>query len=176
MPTYVCLLRAVNVSGVNKLPMADFRKILTDMGLEKVTTYIQSGNAVFQGSPGLENSLPGALETRLEEFLGNSIHVFLYTASEFESMVNWPGPIPEEHAYYVFLSSQPTYADARKLEGDEFPNERIVIDGQMGYLHCRKGMGKAKLNNARIERRLGIPSTIRNRKTVQRLLQLCQEL
>lgn len=176
MHTYVCLLRAVNVSGVNKLPMADFRKILTGMGLENVSTYIQSGNAVFQGGPGLETTLPGELEARLQEFLGNRIHVFVYTAKDFESLSGWPGPLPEAHAYYVFFKSEPTETAARALEQEDFHHDQITIRGRVGYLHCGKGMGRAKLNNGLLERRLGISSTVRNRRTVLRLIALCQEL
>ena len=46
MPTYVILLRAVNVGGYGKLSMADLRQTLSALGFKKVETYIQSGNAV----------------------------------------------------------------------------------------------------------------------------------
>ena len=41
------LLRGVNVAGANRLPMPEFRQMLTDLGLGEVRTHIQSGNAVF---------------------------------------------------------------------------------------------------------------------------------
>ncbi|HEY5387078.1 MAG TPA: DUF1697 domain-containing protein, partial [Thermoleophilia bacterium] len=44
---FVALLRAVNVSGQNKIPMAELRRILGGLGLTGVGTYLQSGNAVF---------------------------------------------------------------------------------------------------------------------------------
>jgi uncharacterized protein (DUF1697 family) len=47
MPTYIVLLRAVNVGGTGKLPMAAFRKLIDGLGYRNVETYIQSGNAVF---------------------------------------------------------------------------------------------------------------------------------
>ena len=46
MPTYVALLRGVNVGG-RKLPMAELRTALTDAGATDVSTYIQSGNVVL---------------------------------------------------------------------------------------------------------------------------------
>jgi len=48
MGVWVALLRGVNVSGAGKLPMAEFRDMLSAMGFGKVRTYIQSGNAVFE--------------------------------------------------------------------------------------------------------------------------------
>ena len=48
MKVYIALLRGINVSGKKKIPMADLRAMLTNMGLTNVKTYIQSGNVVFQ--------------------------------------------------------------------------------------------------------------------------------
>ena len=48
MTAYVAFLRAVNVGGKNKVPMAKLRDALTDAGLEEVATVLQSGNVVFR--------------------------------------------------------------------------------------------------------------------------------
>jgi len=58
MTTYVALLRAVNVSGQNKIPMAKLRRALGGLGLTGVETYLQSGNAVFDAA-GAARSLAG---------------------------------------------------------------------------------------------------------------------
>jgi len=46
MTRYVVLLRAINVGGRNKIPMAELRELLTKLGFSDVVTYIQSGNVV----------------------------------------------------------------------------------------------------------------------------------
>ena len=48
MNTYIILLRGVNVSGKNKLPMKDLKNALTTKGYVDVQTYIQSGNLVLK--------------------------------------------------------------------------------------------------------------------------------
>jgi len=48
MTTYIALLRGINVSGHNKIKMAELKQLFTDLGFSDVTTYIQSGNVVFQ--------------------------------------------------------------------------------------------------------------------------------
>ena len=48
MHTYAALLRAVNVGGTGKLPMADLRKLLEKLGFRNIATYIQSGNVIFE--------------------------------------------------------------------------------------------------------------------------------
>ena len=41
------LVRGINVGGKNKVVMAQLRQELTELGLEKVETYINSGNIFF---------------------------------------------------------------------------------------------------------------------------------
>lgn len=48
MSTYIALLRAVNVGGTGKLPMADLKAMCVELGFGKVQTYIASGNVVLQ--------------------------------------------------------------------------------------------------------------------------------
>src|SRR5580704_5492641 len=47
MPTYVALLRGVNV-GRNVLKMERLRALCGELGLKNVRTYVQSGNVVFE--------------------------------------------------------------------------------------------------------------------------------
>ena len=47
MACYVLLVRGINVGGKNKVVMAELRQELTDLGLGKVETYINSGNIFF---------------------------------------------------------------------------------------------------------------------------------
>lgn len=46
--TYLALLRGINVGGKNKVPMAELKALLEEIGLEEVSTYIASGNAMFR--------------------------------------------------------------------------------------------------------------------------------
>ena len=50
MKRYALLVRGINVGGKNKVVMAELRQELTDLGLEKVGTYINSGNIFFTSS------------------------------------------------------------------------------------------------------------------------------
>lgn len=44
---YIVLLRGVNVGGKRKVSMTDLKKQLSDVGFEKVTSYINSGNIIM---------------------------------------------------------------------------------------------------------------------------------
>lgn len=47
MTRYALLVRGINVGGKNKVVMAELRQELTNLGLEKVESYINSGNVFF---------------------------------------------------------------------------------------------------------------------------------
>ena len=65
MPTYIALLRAVNVGG-RYYKMADLRRHLGESGLEDVETYIQTGNVRFRTSM----RSPARVERHVEQVLG----------------------------------------------------------------------------------------------------------
>jgi uncharacterized protein (DUF1697 family) len=48
MNTYIIFLRGINVGGKNKIPMADLRKCLDELGFSNVSTYIASGNVILK--------------------------------------------------------------------------------------------------------------------------------
>lgn len=89
---FVALLRAVNVSGQNKIPMAELRRILGGLGLTGVETYLQSGNAVFDAEGGDQTGasaqeLAAAIETRIERDLGPRVGVLVVSADAFARVV-----------------------------------------------------------------------------------------
>lgn len=50
MEKYIVLLRGINVSGKNKLPMAELRDLLNNLDFKNVETYIQSGNIILESN------------------------------------------------------------------------------------------------------------------------------
>ena len=68
------MLRGVNVGGAGRLPMAGFRAMLEGLGMTRVQTYIQSGNAVFLG---LRQDLPARISAALEAEFGLRVPVFV---------------------------------------------------------------------------------------------------
>jgi uncharacterized protein (DUF1697 family) len=83
---YAVFLRGVNVGAHNRLKMADFKRMLEELGLERVETYIQSGNAVFdsdEGEAALAQKIVAALAAS-----GVQSSVVLRTAEQMRAMVD----------------------------------------------------------------------------------------
>ena len=74
MTRYALLVRGINVGGKNKVVMAQLRQELTELGLEKVETYINSGNIFFTSR---------VLKDQLVEKLGGFLCSLLSIYSEF---------------------------------------------------------------------------------------------
>jgi uncharacterized protein (DUF1697 family) len=47
MKRYIALLRGINVSGKNKISMAELKKGFAELGFAEITTYLNSGNVIF---------------------------------------------------------------------------------------------------------------------------------
>src|SRR4051812_44289190 len=90
---YVALLRAINVGGRNLMRMADITACLVDRKFECVSTYIQSGNILFQSEVSDVAKLAAAIETALFETFGHEAPVFLRSHRQMKKVVS---EAPEE--------------------------------------------------------------------------------
>lgn len=70
MTHYIGLLRGVNVGGKNKVPMSDLREGLRSLGYANVSTYIASGNVLFESADNAEH-----IRTRIEAALSQTFKV-----------------------------------------------------------------------------------------------------
>jgi uncharacterized protein (DUF1697 family) len=70
MTTYVIFLRGINVGGKNKVPMAELRKCLEDLGFSNVSTFIASGNVILQSDQPADK-----IKTQIETVLPKTFHL-----------------------------------------------------------------------------------------------------
>lgn len=176
MKSYVALLRAVNVSGQNKLAMADLRAQLVRAGYQDVTTYVQSGNVVFQAPATPEPKLVGALEREIQRTFGLTVTVLVRTKDQLRDL-QAANPFVKRRTdpsalYVTLLATRPSVAQVKELATKIAGRDEAVVGGREVYLHCPGGYGRTKLNNSFFERNLGAKATTRNWKTVTKLLEL----
>jgi uncharacterized protein (DUF1697 family) len=168
--TYVSLLRGINVGGRAKVAMADLREIYVDLGLADVTTYIQSGNVVFT-SDLRARDLTARIEAGIEKSLSMTVRVMVRTAKELNRIVD-ANPFPDvdvSRLYVAFLSETPTAAGVERLAAFDAGRDEFKVAGKQIYLHYPDGAGRARLP---VERASGVAATVRNWRTVNKLIEL----
>ena len=164
METFVALLRAVNVGGTGRLPMAHLRALCEAAGFQDVRTFIASGNVIFRCAL-REAGAKAALEARLEEFAGRPVGVLVRTAAEMAAVVR-ANPFPDapgNRVAAIFLNQPTSPATLHGITG-QVPDEDLRLGRREIYVQHGSGMGTS---------RLVIPAaknaTARNMNTVAKL-------
>ena len=176
---YVALLRGVNLGSRNKLPMADLRALLRSLGYDDVTTYLQSGNALFTSGQANLEVLAGEIEAGIARDFGLDIRVLIRTPDDLAKVVEG-SPFRSETAspsplFVCFLSARPEDERLSAIDAGQFSPDTFAVGERAIYLWLPGGFHRTKLTNAFWERRLGLDATIRNWNTVTKLLGLAQE-
>ena len=143
--SYVALLRAVNVSGTGKLPMAELKAIGEACGFANVRTFIASGNLLFD-SDLPEAEVTSLVADKVEAFFGKPVPVFVRNAAEMAAVAaaNPFADQPGNRVVAHFMAEAPNQAmiDAATGQGDE----QLALGTREIYISYGDGMGNSKLN------------------------------
>jgi uncharacterized protein (DUF1697 family) len=164
MPAYVALLRAVNVGGTGKLPMAELVAMGQAAGFAQVKTYIASGNMIFT-SPDDEATVKAALEAKLHAYAGKAVGVMIRTAAQMAAVLA-ANPFPDEapnRTVAIFLDAPPPEDLMAGVSHQR--DERIAAGVREVYVAYPGGMADTKL---RIK--AAAEGTARNLNTVGKLV------
>jgi len=171
---YVALLRGINVGGHRKVPMKDLRALVEEAGGTNVATYVQSGNVVLTSTASADG-LRDDLEQRLEQTFGFDVAVMVRSLAEMKTIVA-KNPYGHEaddptKVFVVFLGGTVKDADLTALDPAAFAPDEFVGRENEVYLHLPNGAGRSKLAGS-IERKVKVPATVRNWRTVTALLDM----
>jgi uncharacterized protein (DUF1697 family) len=167
LPTYVALLRGINVSGRNKIAMGDLRDLFETLGHTDVRTYIQSGNVVFAAKAETPPRVQAAIEKRIADAFGLDVGVLVRTRGELATVLK-RNPFGAD-AYVTFLDHVPGRALVTAIDPAPFAPDEFTVHGREVFVRCPNGYGRTKINNTFFERKLAAKATTRNWKTVTTL-------
>ena len=166
MTAYVALLRAVNVSGTGKLPMASLRTMGEACGFAHVRTFIASGNLLF-ATDASEATARDAIAGRIAAFFGKPVPVFVRSAAEMRAVAE-ANPFADDKPSRVmtyFLDETPAQGmidEARNIAG-----ERLALGPRAVYVSYGEAIGSSKLKIPTIQR-----GTARNMNSVAKMAEL----
>ena len=173
MTRQLALLRGINVGGRSRVPMKELVAAMEGQGFTNVSTYLQTGNILFES----DETDPSALAIRLQELIagqfGTTTPVILRTPEQLGQVSSGHPYLDDEDApaklHVMFLDHEAGPSDIVELDPDRSPGDRFVVEGQEIYLHYPNGAGRSKLTTDYFERRLGVTATARNWNTVLKL-------
>ncbi len=172
---YVALLRGINVGGNNLIKMAALKDCIEQLGMGNVSTYIASGNVLFDApKKQSEAKLAAALEAGLSKQFGYEARLTLRSPEEMQGVVkNAPkgfGKAPAKYRYDCIFLFEPMTAKAAlplvpQREGVDqlWAGDRVLYSARL----------IAKVTASRLNRIVGTPAyksmTIRNWNTTSKL-------
>ena len=174
----MALLRGINVGGRNRVAMGDLREAFDTEGYSAVSTYIQTGNVLFE-SDSPSDSLENELEAMLERRVGFPLIVVVRSHRQLRNIVakapNGFGGAPDTyHSDVIFLKGQVSARQAmRVVELREGVDQAWTGSGVLYFARL-----SARRTQSRMSRIVGTPEyqqmTIRNWTTTTKLLGLLE--
>lgn len=178
MPMFVALLRGVNVGKANRVPMAELRALLTDLGYTRVATLLNSGNVAFHAQRGTAAKHATAIAAAIAEHLQVQVPVIVKSAEELGAIIDG-NPIAVDDSLHprllvAFVQDAKLLPDLAVIASRVVAPERFVLGRQAAYLLCAGGILESKAAAALLGKAVG-PVTSRNWATVLKLQALANE-
>jgi uncharacterized protein (DUF1697 family) len=173
VPTYIALLRGVNVGGKTTVPMADLRRIALDAGYSHVATLLNSGNLVLS-SPDDATTVTTRVRSGLQDRLGLDVDTIVVQAEQWDEIVA-ANPFPAQaaadpaHVVVTCYVRPPGPERVAALDPARYGPEQIRWHGSVSYTWYPVDIGHSKVTPAVLLRELGVAGTARNWSTVVKL-------
>lgn len=182
---YAALFRGINVGGKNIVKMDKLKQLFINLGFQKVGTYIQSGNVVFETELD-EISLRNIIETAFTSCFGFESNVMIRNIDEMKILINRFPFSPEElavaeaadpqveHVYVYFLNVSPNEKQIEDMYRGYSGMDILRIENREIYLLCHESIRKSKM----AIRIAGVADsvTVRNWKTVGKIYDMLYSL
>lgn len=176
MASRVAFLRGINVGG-HRVKMEELRALFEQAGFEDVSTFIASGNVIFEGGGATAAQQESAIEGFLWKALGYEVATFVRDFPELRSVASVPPFSPEEFAdpgwtlHVMFLRDYAGDKERETLLALQSDRDEFRIEGREAYWLTRGRMSESPLFSGRLAKATAdIPHTMRSIKSLRKLL------
>src|SRR5208337_4185366 len=173
--TFIAILRGINVSGHFMIRMHDLKTKLEVLGFQNITTYIQSGNIIFNYEITDQNELSGLIGNNILQNFGFNVPVIVRNVTEIKAVIENNPFVNDrkeniDRLHVTFFSRSPDPEMSRKISVLNFNPDEFIVNQDHAYVFCPNGYGNTKINNQFFENKLNVTATTRNWKTVNQLV------
>jgi uncharacterized protein (DUF1697 family) len=173
MPRHIAFLRGINVGG-HRIKMDELRRLFEGLGVSDVSTFIASGNVVFQSPDEDAAKLERQIEDHLEKELGYAVATFMRSMVELEAIAALEpfGAVHPDHSMYVvFLHASPDDEGTRGLTGLRSAFDDFQVVGCEIYWLCRGKLTESPAFEGGLARAMAAtPNTMRKITTLRRMV------
>jgi len=178
MPAFVALLRGVNVGNAKRVPMAELRRVLEDLGCTNVATLLNSGNAVFRRAKAPSAKVAAEIATSIAAVLNVAVPVVVKSSSEYEAIIK-DNPfvshaVDRSRLLVSFTQDSKALSTLASLAALAGPPDEFSLGKHAAYLHCATGILESKIGAA-VLGKAGGSATTRNWATCLKLHNLISE-
>ncbi len=158
MAAIAAFLRAVNVGGTGKLPMARLRELAEAAGCSAPETHLASGNLIFDDRGDLAG-IHARLEAQLEDEMGQHVPIFMRDHNTLQGVLDaLPWSEASGSRVGIIIGADAASTDAVTGRSDE---ALVLASGHLA-VHFPSGMGQSKLHHPAFQ-----TGTMRNRNTIE---------
>lgn len=179
MMRYITFLRGINISGKNKIPMAELKAHLEELGFADVKTYLNSGNVAFSSDQDDKDIIASQLEQMIREKFCLTIPVFVISKEELEDVLChapdwWGNGNKEVYDNLIFIIKPATFDEvfceigAPKDELERIQNYKGIIFWSFSRKEYQKTNWWSKTASVNISNKL----TIRTVGTVRKICEM----
>jgi uncharacterized protein (DUF1697 family) len=173
---YIALLRGINVGGNMMIKMADLKSSFEKLGFKNVVTYINSGNLAFDAGKADEAKLVAKIEKAIAKDFGLSIQTMVRDQAAISDVLE-KNPFDGQYEthkqmHVLFLKDEMPKDKQELLTAENTENEKFAVRNREIYALVKLGVADSLLGKGFIEKKLKVPTTGRNWRTVQKLSEL----
>ena len=179
MRRYVALLRGINISGKNKIPMAELKKGFEKLAFEEVKTYLNSGNVIFSSDEDDTEKLTKQIQGMIKDQFDLDIPVFVISRETLEDILQnapdwWGNDNKEIYDNLIFIMPPAKFSDVYSEIGEP-KKELEKIEGYKDVIFwsfSRKDYQKTNWWSKTASANIGAKLTIRTANTVRKIVKM----
>lgn len=179
MKRYIAFLRGINISGKNKISMAELKKGFEKLAFHEVKTYLNSGNVIFSADEDHAECLANQIEIMITSRFGLEIPVFILSKEELEEILQnapewWGNDNKEIYDNLIFIMPPATFAEVFHEIGEPKEGLEKIKDYKetVFWSFDRKNYQKTNWWSKTASADIGKKLTIRTANTVRKIVEM----
>ncbi len=177
MRTRIALLRGINVGKARRLPMAELRGLLEEIGFRDVRTMLNTGNVVFEADDAAAEEHELRIASAISQRFGFDVPTMVLRPEEVQQVLD-ENPIVgvadnPSRFLIAFLGTDVDREKLMEIEQRAKPPEAFALRERAAYLWCPDGISRSRAAESLLKPTYGTLTT-RNLRTTLKLRDLAK--